>query len=104
MGRPGAPTSFTGVGYTGVPTEDLQALAKWAHQLPSPPDVVHINVVDATLLAKGWTYRVNNKLRSQHPSLSAIRFSLSGGICARFVPAGHRKARYFRLTIWVGDR
>ena len=39
-----------------------------------PLDVVHINVVDVTLLGKGWMYRVNNKLRSVHPSLQAIRF------------------------------
>ena len=39
-----------------------------------PPDVVHINFVDATLLGKGWMYHVNNKLHSVHPSLRAIRF------------------------------
>ena len=72
--RPRAPASFTEAGYTGVPTEDLQPLAMWARQLPSPPDVVHINVVDVTLLGKGWMHRVNNKLRPVHPSLRAIGF------------------------------
>ena len=71
---PRAPTSFTEARYTRVPTEDLQPLATWAQQLASPPDVIHINVVDATLLGKGWMYRVNDKLRSVHPSLRAIGF------------------------------
>ena len=44
----------------------------------SHPDVVHIKVVDATLLGKGWMHRVNNKLRLVHPSLRAIRFRLPG--------------------------
>ena len=62
--RPRAPTSFTEPGYTSLPTaaEDLLPLAMWTRQLPLiqfkfPPNVVHINVVDATLLGKGWMYR-----------------------------------------------
>ena len=45
-----APYWFREAGYTGVPTEHLQPWATSAKQLPSPLDVVHINVVDATLL------------------------------------------------------
>ena len=71
---PRAPTTFTEAGYIAVPAEDVQPLAMWAQQLPPPPDVVHINVDHATPLGKGWMYRVNNKLRSVHPCLRAIRF------------------------------
>ena len=40
---------------------------------PPPLDVVHINVVDATIPGKGCMCRVYNKLRSVHPRLRAIR-------------------------------
>ena len=49
-------------------------MATWAWGLPSPLDVVHIKVVDATFLGKGWMHGVNKKLRLEHPSLQAIGF------------------------------
>ena len=74
LGLPRTPTSFTKAGYIRVATEDLQPLATGAQQLPSPPDVAHINVLDATLLGNGWMYQVTDKLPSVHPNLQAIRF------------------------------
>ena len=72
LSRPRVPTAFTEVAYPGVPSQDLEPLKLWAHQLPAPsPEVVHIKMSDVTLRGKSWLYRVTGLSGSNMLPLTA---------------------------------